>query len=91
MATEKQCVVAWTAMTVLRFFREMAWESSGKCHLLRIVVPTFGLSIRDGAGVEQEVFEQTLPRAKRRERHQYPQLTEPNVTKAVIGLPIPIA
>jgi hypothetical protein len=32
-----------------------------------------------------------LPRAKRRERHQYPQLTEPNVTKAVSGLPIPAA
>jgi hypothetical protein len=60
-------------------------------HPSRIDGATFDLSIPAVAIGEQHVSEQTLPRAKRRDRHQYPQLTEINVIKAVSGLPTPNA
>jgi hypothetical protein len=60
-------------------------------HPSRIVGATFDLSTPTVAIGGQHVSEQTLPRAKRRDRHQYPQLTEINVIKAVSGLPTPNA
>ncbi len=55
---------------------------------LFLVVAALELSIWAVVGGEQQVSEQALPRAKRRERHQYPQLIETNVINAVSGLPM---